>query len=132
MAEVVLRTRDLRKRFGNVVALDNVSLAVERGEIFGFDMCRRTRQTPGRRTERSRLTDTKFLLSADQERRASGTNSMKPAVRPGCEETSGQPARALKEPPVGAGQHANAGTGRPVMGSDGSVDPAGDLGRWCG
>ena len=34
--ETVLRTEGLEKRFGPVRAVDGVSLAVERGEVFGF------------------------------------------------------------------------------------------------
>jgi ABC-2 type transport system ATP-binding protein len=34
--DVVLRTRHLRKAFGAVRAVEDVSLAVERGEVFGF------------------------------------------------------------------------------------------------
>jgi ABC-2 type transport system ATP-binding protein len=31
-----IETRDVAKRYGNVVALRDLSLTVERGEIFGF------------------------------------------------------------------------------------------------
>jgi ABC-2 type transport system ATP-binding protein len=34
--EVVLRTRDLSKRYGSRLAVDNLNLDVRRGEIFGF------------------------------------------------------------------------------------------------
>ena len=36
MAEVVIETRDLTKRFGDFLAVDRVSFCVGRGEIFGF------------------------------------------------------------------------------------------------
>jgi len=34
--EFVIETKDLRKRFGTVRAVDGVSLQVRRGEVFGF------------------------------------------------------------------------------------------------
>ena len=36
MSDIVLQTRNLSKRFGDVVAVDGVSLRVRRGEVFGF------------------------------------------------------------------------------------------------
>jgi len=36
MSDIVLQTHRLVKRFGSVVAVDGVSLAVRRGEVFGF------------------------------------------------------------------------------------------------
>jgi ABC-2 type transport system ATP-binding protein len=33
--ETVIRVDDLRKRYGSTTAVDGVSFAVERGEIFG-------------------------------------------------------------------------------------------------
>ena len=36
MQEVVLRTRGLTKRFGDLVAVDNLDLEVRRGEVLGF------------------------------------------------------------------------------------------------
>src|SRR5437773_2703833 len=36
MSDPVLEVTDLRKRYGAVVALDGVSLAVEAGEVFGL------------------------------------------------------------------------------------------------
>jgi ABC-2 type transport system ATP-binding protein len=36
MMSVVLETRGLRKRYGNVVALEGLDLTVHRGEVFGF------------------------------------------------------------------------------------------------
>ncbi|MDD1649032.1 MAG: ABC transporter ATP-binding protein [Methylococcaceae bacterium] len=36
MADKVIEVRNVRKRFGDVVALDGVSVTVERGEIFGL------------------------------------------------------------------------------------------------
>jgi len=36
MSDVVLETRSLRKRFGEKVAVENLSLSVRRGEVFGF------------------------------------------------------------------------------------------------
>ena len=36
MSEVILETEDLTKRFGRRVAVDDLSLRVERGNIFGF------------------------------------------------------------------------------------------------
>ena len=36
MQDVVLRTRGLSKRFGDVVAVDNLDLEVRRGEVLGF------------------------------------------------------------------------------------------------
>jgi len=36
MSEIVLQTYNLSKRFGDVVAVDGVSLSVRRGEVFGF------------------------------------------------------------------------------------------------
>src|SRR5487761_328200 len=35
-SEVVLRTRNLSKRYGNRLAVNNLNLEVRRGEIFGF------------------------------------------------------------------------------------------------
>ena len=34
--EYVIETRDLTKRFGDVVAVDNLSINVRKGEIYGF------------------------------------------------------------------------------------------------
>ena len=36
MGEVVLQTHGLTKRFGRRTAVDNLSLQVERGDIYGF------------------------------------------------------------------------------------------------
>ena len=36
MTEEVIKVRDLTKRFGDFVAVDHISFAVKRGEIFGF------------------------------------------------------------------------------------------------
>ncbi len=36
MSEVILKTTNLTKQYGKVKAVDQVSLAIERGEIFGF------------------------------------------------------------------------------------------------
>jgi len=36
MSDVVIEARDLSKRYGNVVALDSVSLDVKKGEVLGF------------------------------------------------------------------------------------------------
>src|ERR671916_3218662 len=36
MADVVLKTQGLTKRFGGRTAVDNLSLHVERGDIYGF------------------------------------------------------------------------------------------------
>ena len=36
MTENVIETHGLRKRFGTKIAVDDLSLAVRRGEVFGF------------------------------------------------------------------------------------------------
>ena len=36
MSEIVLQTRNLTKRFGALTAVDQLSLDVQAGEIFGF------------------------------------------------------------------------------------------------
>ena len=36
MSEPAIRTLDLTKRFGSLVALDHLTLDVEQGEVFGF------------------------------------------------------------------------------------------------
>src|SRR5687767_2382660 len=36
MADVILQTQGLTKRFGRRIAVDNLSLHVERGDIYGF------------------------------------------------------------------------------------------------
>jgi len=36
MSEFVLEMRNLTKRFGNVLAVDGLDLAIPRGEVFGF------------------------------------------------------------------------------------------------
>ena len=34
--EPIIRTQDLTRRFGELIAVDHVSLSVFKGEIFGF------------------------------------------------------------------------------------------------
>src|SRR5665213_1594249 len=34
--ETVIKTKDLTKRFGDFIAVDNISFEVKKGEIFGF------------------------------------------------------------------------------------------------
>lgn len=36
MAEKVIQTENLTKKFGNFTAVDNISFSVDRGEVFGF------------------------------------------------------------------------------------------------
>ncbi|HMM02621.1 MAG: ABC transporter ATP-binding protein [Prevotella sp.] len=36
MAEKVIQTKNLTKKFGNFTAVDNISFSVDRGEVFGF------------------------------------------------------------------------------------------------
>lgn len=36
MADLVLETKNLTKRYGDFVALDDLSMRVERGQILGF------------------------------------------------------------------------------------------------
>ena len=36
MTEIVIKTEKLTKRFGDIVAVDEISFEVRKGEIFGF------------------------------------------------------------------------------------------------